>query len=106
VGHDTGRDDAHSRLDHPWEHGRFAGGFGGRHNWRRGRDGPGRFWCSGFYFSVAPDAVGLGDGRLSDAYDMVIYDDPITSAGTSSTTPSFAPTSTRCIWGRGAMTRL
>ncbi len=28
VGHDTGRDDANYRVDRPFEHGRFTGGFG------------------------------------------------------------------------------
>ncbi|MFZ1130039.1 MAG: hypothetical protein WBV31_00495 [Terriglobales bacterium] len=76
VGHDTGRDDAHYHLDHPWEHGHFTGGFGRGHIWRLGGGGPGRFWFGGFYFSVAPYDIGFCDGWLWDADDIVIYDDP------------------------------
>ena len=76
VGHDTGRDDAHYHLDHPWEHGRFNGGFGPDHRWRLAGGGPGRFWFGGFYFSVAPYDVGYCDGWLWDSDDVIIYDDP------------------------------
>ena len=76
VGHDTGRDDAHYHLDHPWEHGRFTGGFGRSHMWRLGGGGPGRFWFGGFFFNVAPYDVGYCDGWLWDSDDIVIYDDP------------------------------
>src|SRR5580692_7055352 len=27
VGHDTGKNDPHYHVDHPWAHGRFSGGF-------------------------------------------------------------------------------
>jgi len=76
VGHDTGRDDAHYHLDHPWEHGHFTGGFGPDHRWRLAGGGPGRFWFGGFYFSVAPYDVAFCDGWLWDSDDVIIYDDP------------------------------
>ena len=76
VGHDSGREDAHYHLDHPWGHGHFNGGFGRRHVWHMGGGGPGRFWFGGFYFNVAPYDYGFCNGWLWDSDDIVIYDDP------------------------------
>jgi len=76
VGHDTGKGDPHYHLDHPFEHGRFNGGFGPDHRWRLAGGGPGRFWFGGFYFSVAPYDIGFCDGWLWDSDDVIIYDDP------------------------------
>jgi hypothetical protein len=76
IGHDTGRDDAHYHLDHPWEHGRFTGGIGRSHVWRIGGGNRERFWFGGFYFSVAPYDYGFCDGWLWDSDQVVIYDDP------------------------------
>jgi hypothetical protein len=76
VGHDTGRNDAHYHLDHPYEHGRFTGGFGPSHVWRLHGGGPSRFGFGGFFFSVAPYDIGFTDGWLWDSDDIIIYDDP------------------------------
>jgi hypothetical protein len=76
VGHDSGRNDAHFHLDHPFEHGRFEGAIGPSHVWRLSGGGPARFGFGGFFWSVAPFEVGLCDGWLWDSDDIVIYDDP------------------------------
>ena len=76
VGHDTGRNDPHYHLDHPWEHGHFGGGIGASHVYRLGGGGPQRFGFGGFFFCVAPYDYGFVNDWLWDSDQIVIYDDP------------------------------
>lgn len=76
VGHDSGRDDAHYHIDHPWAHGHFNGGFGRGHAFRIEGGGPSRFWFGGFYFSVAPYDFAYCNDWDWGTDNIVIYEDP------------------------------
>lgn len=76
VGHDSGRDDRHYHLDHPWEHGRFPGAIGRSHVWRIEGGARDRFWFGGFFFSVAEYDYDICNDWRWDYDDLVIYDDP------------------------------
>ncbi len=76
VGHDTGPNDARYHVDHPFQHGRFSGGFGPSHVWRIGGGGPSRFWFNGWAWSVAAADLAFCDGWLWDSDNIIIYEDP------------------------------
>jgi hypothetical protein len=76
VGHDTGRDDPHYKLAHPWERGRFPRGIGRSYVYRIEGGNRERFWFDGYYFSVAEyDYDDCADWNWASD-DIVLYADP------------------------------
>jgi len=76
VGHETGTNDPHYHLDHPWEHGHFPGPIGPNQVWRLHGGDRGRFAIGGFFFLVAVFDYAWCDDWLWDDDDIVIYEDP------------------------------
>lgn len=76
VGHNTAVRDPRLRLSRPWEHGRFPAEIGAQHVFRLGGGGPGRFWCDGFFFAVAPFEFAYCADWDWNADDIILYDDP------------------------------
>ena len=76
IGHDGGRGDEHYRVEHPWEHGRFRGGFGRGHDFRLAGGNRERFWFGSYYFNVAPYDYRFCDDWRWDSDRVVIFEDP------------------------------
>lgn len=76
IGHDTGRNDPHYKLAHPFAHGHFTAGFGPTHVWRLTGGGPSRFQMDGFYFHVAPHDVAFCNDWLWRSDPIILYRDP------------------------------
>ena len=76
IGHDSGPEDPHYHLDHPWQHGRFTGGFGRGHSFRIEGGARERFWFGGHFFSVAPWDYEFCSDWLFPNDEVVIYEEP------------------------------
>jgi hypothetical protein len=89
IGHDTGAGDPHYRLDRPWAHGRFSGGFGPQREFTLALDkvDPGlaewlaggleRITFGGFYWNVAPYDYNIPRGWKWNGDRVAIYEDPV-----------------------------
>ena len=76
VGHNSGANDVHYRLDHPWAHGHFSGGFGPQHVFVLSGGNRERFWFGNFYWDVAPYDYNIVADWNWAGDQIVIYDDP------------------------------
>ncbi len=76
VGHDSGANDPHYRVDRAWAHGRFTGGFGPQHVFVLGGGNRERFRFGNYYWDIAPyDYYIVGEWNWAGDR-IVIYEDP------------------------------
>jgi hypothetical protein len=89
VGHDTGANDPHYHLDHPWAHGHFTGGFGpqrvfvlaldkvdaGLAEWLGG--GLDRLTFGDFYWNANAYDYNVPRGWKWNGDQVVVYEDPV-----------------------------
>lgn len=76
VGHGSGANDPHYRVDRAWGHGRFTGGFGREHVFVLAGGNRERFWFDNFYWDVAPYDYNIVAGWNWTGDQVVIYEDP------------------------------
>jgi hypothetical protein len=76
VGHNSGANDPHFRLDQPWSHGRFTGGFGPQHVFVLAGGNRERFWFGNYYWDIAPYDYNIVVGWNWAGDQIVIYEDP------------------------------
>jgi hypothetical protein len=76
IGHSSGGNDPHYRMDQPWAHGRFTGGFGPQHVFVMAGGNRERFWFGNFYWDIAPYDYSIVEGWNWGGDQIVIYDDP------------------------------
>jgi len=76
VGHNSGRNDAHYHVDHPFAHGPLTGGFGPGHVWNLAGGNRERLWFNNWYWDVAPYDYNIVVGWNWGGDQIVIYEDP------------------------------
>lgn len=76
VGHNSGANDSHFRVDQPWVHGRFTGGFGPQHVFVLAGGNRERFWFGNYYWDIAPYDYNIVVGWNWAGDQIVIYEDP------------------------------
>jgi hypothetical protein len=76
VGHNSGANDRNFRLDQPWAHGRFTGGFGPQHVFVMAGGNRERFWFGNYYWDIAPYDYAIVEGWNWGGDQIVIYEDP------------------------------
>jgi hypothetical protein len=76
VGHGSGPNDANYHLDHPWAHGRFAGGFGPQHIFVLAGGNRERFWFGNFFWDVSAFDYNIVADWNWAGDQIVIYEDP------------------------------
>jgi hypothetical protein len=76
VGHNSGANDPHYRVDQPFAHGRFSGGFGPQHVFVLAGGNRERFWFGNFYWDVAAYDYNIVADWNWAGDQVVIYEDP------------------------------